>query len=138
LNPAGREFPSPNLVQFSGADHSRRDQRSGTASLAFLEVLNAVQPPGGDGRIGKDDIRILSRANFERRIEELKQDSDQAEQGTLIRGVYVIRQFCVVEKKTNIVLVSEATLQQNDRIRALLYRLLDYSTTELFIVREPH
>jgi len=92
----------------------------------FLEVLEAVQPPAGDGRIGKDDVRILSRANFERRIEELKQDSEGVEQRALIRGIYVLRQFCVVERKTNVVLVSEAVLQQNTEIRALLYRLLDY------------
>ncbi len=92
----------------------------------FLEVLDTVQPPSGDGRIGKDDVRILSRANFERRIEELKQDSEGAEQGVLIKGIYVLRQFCVVDRQTNIVMVSEALLQQNSRIRELLYRLLDY------------
>jgi hypothetical protein len=36
----------------------------------FLEVLENVSE--GDGRIGKDDVRIMSRGNFERRIEELK------------------------------------------------------------------
>jgi hypothetical protein len=92
----------------------------------FLEVLDAVQPPSGDGRIGKDDVRILSRANFERRIEELKQDSEGEEQGVLIRGIYVLRQLCVVERKTNVVLVAESTLQTNAKLRALLYRLLDY------------
>jgi hypothetical protein len=92
----------------------------------FLEVLEGVQPPASDGRIGKDDVRILSRANLERRIEELKQDSQGVEQSALIRGIYVLRQFCVVDKKTNVLLVSEAVLQQNSRIRALLYRLLDY------------
>jgi hypothetical protein len=91
----------------------------------FLELLDSVQPPQGDGRIGKDDVRISSRANFERRIEELKQDSDGQEQGILIRGIYVLRQFCL-EKKSNVLLVSESLLQQNDRIRTLLYRLLDY------------
>lgn len=91
----------------------------------FLEILDAVQPPHGDGRIGKDDVRILSRANFERRIEELKQDSEGNEQGILIRGIYVLRQFCI-DKKSNVLLVSESLLQQNDRIRSLLYRLLDY------------
>jgi hypothetical protein len=91
----------------------------------FLEVLDSVQPPAGDGRIGKDDVRVLSRANFERRIEELKQDSDGNEQGILIRGIYVLRQFCF-EKKSNVLLVSEALLQQSDKIRNLLYRLLDY------------
>jgi hypothetical protein len=91
----------------------------------FLEVLDSVQPPAGDGRIGKDEVRTLSRANFERRIEELKQDSEGKEQGILIRGIYVLRQFCF-EKKSNVLLVSEALLQQNDNIRNLLYRLLDY------------
>jgi hypothetical protein len=38
-------------------------------------------------------LRILSRANFERRIEELKQDSEGAEQGTLIRGIYVLEKM---------------------------------------------
>jgi len=91
----------------------------------FLEVLDSVQPPNGDGRIGKDDVRILSRSNFERRIEELKQDSEGREQIILIKGIYVLRQFCI-EKKSNIVLVSESLLQQNDNVRNLLYRLLDY------------
>ena len=91
----------------------------------FLEVLENVQPPKGDGRIGKDDVRILSRANFERRIEELKQDSEGAEQSVLLKGIYVIRQFCI-DRKTNLILVPESVLQKNDRIRALLYRLLDY------------
>ena len=76
-------------------------------------------------RIGKDDIRIMSRSNFERRIEELKQDSAGDEQAALIRGIYVLRKFCI-EKRTNIILVSEEMMQQEDDIRALLYRLLDY------------
>jgi hypothetical protein len=91
----------------------------------FLEVLDSVQPPSGDGRIGKDDVRIGSRSNFERRIEELKQDSKGTEQGILIKGIYVLRQFCI-SKASNVLLVSEALLQQNDRVRSLLYRLLDY------------
>jgi hypothetical protein len=91
----------------------------------FLEVLESVQPPHGEGRIGKDDVRTLSRANFERRIEELKQDSEGAEQGILIKGIYVLRQFCF-DQQSNILLVSEALLQQNDSIRSLIYRLLDY------------
>jgi hypothetical protein len=91
----------------------------------FLEVLDSVQPPSGDGRIGKDDVRISSRSNFERRIEELKQDSKGTEQGILIKGIYVLRHFCIT-KGSNILLVSEALLQQNDQVRHLLYRLLDY------------
>ena len=91
----------------------------------FLEVFEKVHSAEGDKRIGKDDVRILSRTNFERRIEELKQDSEGEAQKTLISGIYVIRQFCIT-KKTNAILVSEALLQKEDKIRNLLYRLLDY------------
>lgn len=91
----------------------------------FLEVLEAAPSSGGDGRIGKDDVRILSRSNFERRIEELKQDSDGQEQDLLIRGIYVLRTFCI-EKRTNVFMVSEQMLQQQDRIGDLIHRLLDY------------
>ena len=91
----------------------------------FLEVLDSVQGDGGDGRIGKDDVRILSRSNFERRIEELKQDSDDKDQDTLIRGIYVLRRFCI-DRKTNVFLISEQMMQQEDRVRDLVYRLLDY------------
>ena len=89
----------------------------------FLEALQGVA--SGDGRIGKDDVRIMSRSNFERRIEELKQDSAGDEQATLIKGIYVLRKFCI-DKETNIMMVSEEMIQQEDEIRALLYRLLDY------------
>ena len=92
----------------------------------FLEVLDTTTSSGGDGRIGKDDVRILSRSNFERRIEELKQDSEEGrEQDALIRGIYVLRKFCI-EKKTNVFMVSEQMMQQEDRIRELVHRLLDY------------
>ena len=90
----------------------------------FLEVLQNLDPKG-DSRIGKDDVRIMSRSNFERRIEELKQDSVGDEQATLIQGIYVLRKFCI-DKNTNVMMVSEEMMQQNDQIRGLLYRLLDY------------
>lgn len=90
----------------------------------FLEVLQAAQDQG-DGRIGKDDVRLLSKQNFERRIQELKQDSEGADQYQLLRGIYVIRKFCL-EKKTNAFCVSEKMLQQQDKTRELIYRLLDY------------
>ena len=90
----------------------------------FLEVLDAVDSDG-DGRIGKDDVRILSRSNFERRIEELKQDSEGTEQDALICGIYVLRRFCI-NKRTNVFMISEQMMQQEDRVRDLVYRLLDY------------
>jgi hypothetical protein len=90
----------------------------------FLQVLSDVDPAHGR-RIGKDDVRILSRANFERKIEELKQDSKDDEQDDLLRGIYAIREFCL-EKKTNLFVVLERMLQQNDEWRALFNRLMDY------------
>lgn len=94
-----------------------------TLSL-FLEVLGTVKSEGGE-KIGKDDVRLMSKSNFEKRIAELKQDSEGGEQDMLMRGIYVIRDFCL-DKSTNAFLVSEKTLQQNDEFRSLIYRLLDY------------
>lgn len=90
----------------------------------FLEILSQTNVAAGE-KIGKDEIRILSRENFERRIEELKQDSQDEEQGELLKGIYIIRKFCL-DKKTNIFMVQERLLQQNDALRALFYRLMDY------------
>lgn len=90
----------------------------------FLEVLENVRL-SEESRIGKDDVRIMSRSNFERRIEELKQDSEGAEQNLLLKGIYVIRKFCM-DKKTNLFFISEQMLQQKDTLRELIYRLLDY------------
>ncbi len=90
----------------------------------FLHLLSdCVQDSGG--RIGKDEVRLLSRNNFERKIEELKQDSKDDEQGDLIKGIYIIKRFCL-DKKVNIFVIEEKLLQQNDALRALIYRLLDY------------
>jgi hypothetical protein len=90
----------------------------------FLEILSDVDALHG-GKIGKDEVRIMSRANFERKIEELKQDSKGEEQDDLLKGIYIIREFCL-EKRTNVFVVPERMLQQNDEWRALFYRLLDY------------
>nr|WP_321182242.1 hypothetical protein [Methylobacterium sp. Leaf122] len=90
----------------------------------FLEALSTVNAAGGN-KIGKDDIRVMSRSNFERKIDELKQDSKGDEQDDLLKGIYIIREFCL-EKKTNLFLVRERMLQQNDEWRALFNRLLDY------------
>lgn len=94
-----------------------------TLSL-FLEVLSTVRANGGD-RIGKDDVRVMSRSNFERRIEELKQDSEGGEQDVLMRGIYALRSFCL-SKKSNVFVISEQVLQQRDNFRDLVNRLLDY------------
>lgn len=90
----------------------------------FLEVLSDVDASKGE-KIGKDEVRILSRANFERKIDELKQDSKGDEQDDLLKGIYTMREFCL-EKKTNLFVVQERMLQTNDEWRALFNRLLDY------------
>ncbi len=94
-----------------------------TLSL-FLEVLGTVTSQG-TAKVGKDDVRLMSKSNFEKRIAELKQNSEGGEQDALMRGIYVIREFCL-SKTTNAFLISEKTLQQNDAFRSLIYRLLDY------------
>ncbi|XHR28908.1 MAG: hypothetical protein ACFUZC_23715 [Chthoniobacteraceae bacterium] len=113
---------------FRGAGFDRLVMAGGgvprdTLSL-FLEVLSDVESRGGD-KIGKDDVRELSRSNFQRRIEELKQDSEGDEQDILMRGIYAIREFCL-SKKTNVFVIPERALQQNNGFRDLINRLLDY------------
>lgn len=89
----------------------------------FLEALDDAQ--NGDGRIGKDNIRILSLSNLERRIGELKRDSKSSEEDVLLRGIYVIRRFCI-DKKNNVFFIPERVMQEDEPIRKLIYRLLDY------------
>jgi len=91
----------------------------------FLEVLDRVRRVDPSGRIGKDDVRFLSKETFERRIEELKQDSEGLDQDSLLRGISAIREFCL-EKKSNVFLVAENEIQKDDDLKTLLYRLLDY------------
>ncbi len=112
---------------FKGEGFARLVMAGGGVPRDVLSLFNEVLPEvsSRDDKIGKDDVRILSRSNFERKIEELKQDSKGDEQDDLIRGIYIIRQFCL-EKRTNMFVVQERMLQQNDKWRALFYRLLDY------------
>jgi hypothetical protein len=91
----------------------------------FLEVLDNVRREDPEGRIGKDDVRFLSRQTFESRINELKQDSEGQDQESLLRGIYAIREFCL-SRKSNIFLVAESEIQEDDDFKTLLYRLLDY------------
>lgn len=87
----------------------------------FLEAMSAH-----DGEaVGKDEVRVLSKSNLERRIEELKKDSHADEQDLLIAGIYMLRSFCL-SKKTNIFLVPEKVMQQQEAWKSLFNRLLDY------------
>ena len=89
----------------------------------FLEALGPVMANGS--RIGKDDVRVLSFGNFERKIEDLKRDSQRDEQDVLLKGIYVIRQFCL-DFKTSVFFVPDRILQELEEARELIFRLLDY------------
>jgi hypothetical protein len=89
----------------------------------FLEALGRVNDD--QSRIGKDDVRLLSFSNFERKIEELKRDSQRGEQDVLLKGIYVIRRFCL-ETQTSIFFIPERVIQEVELARELIFRLLDY------------
>lgn len=91
----------------------------------FLEVLQQVRQAGDEERIGKDDVRFLSRQTFDNRINELKQDSEGQDQDTLLRGIYAIQKFCLT-RRSNVFLMEEKEIQKDDDFKTLLYRLLDY------------
>jgi len=113
---------------FKGEGFSRLVMAGGGVPRDVLSLFlqahsNALED--ADPRIGKDSVRILSKETFERRIEELKQDSKADEQDVLLRGIYVIKKF-FLDRKTNIFLMREREIQQVDDFRELVYRLLDY------------
>jgi hypothetical protein len=112
---------------FMGEGFDRLVLASGGVPRDFLSLLLEAlsQKPPGQERIGKDDVRILSLAVLQRRIEELKVDSEQRDQDALIKGIYAIRKFCL-DKKANVFLVSDRVLQEPNGIRDLINRLLDY------------
>lgn len=110
---------------FKGEGFNRLVMSGGGVPRDVMSLFLEILPRATDGRIGKDDVRISSRSNFERRIEELKNDSQEAEQEGLIRGIYLIRSFCL-DRKSNIFGVLEESIQKSEQLRALLYRLLDY------------
>lgn len=91
----------------------------------FLEALERVRSQDTEGRIGKDEVRFLSRETFDRRIDELKQDSEGQDQDNLLRGIHAIREFCLT-KKSNVFFIAEKDLQNDNDFKILLYRLLDY------------
>lgn len=112
---------------FMGQGFDRLVLASGGVPRDFLSLLLEAlsQKPAGEERIGKDDVRLLSLAVFQRRIEELKVDSEQQDQDALIRGIYAIRKFCL-DRETNVFLISDRVLQEPNGVRNLTNRLLDY------------
>ncbi|MDR6388557.1 hypothetical protein AB3X82_13310 [Paraburkholderia phenoliruptrix] len=67
----------------------------------FLEVLDRVRTADPAGKIGKDDVRFLSKETFERRIDELKQDSEGQDQDTLLRAYMPYAVFASKRKATS-------------------------------------
>ena len=112
---------------FMGEGFERLVLASGGVPRDFLSLLlEALSPKApGEETIGKDDVRILSLTVLQRRIEELKVDSEQRDQDALIKGIYAIRKFCL-DKKANVFLVADRVLQEPNGIRDLINRLLDY------------
>jgi hypothetical protein len=112
---------------FMGLGFERLVLASGGVPRDFLSLLLEALSPKSPGAetIGKDDVRILSLGVFQRRIEELKIDSEQQDQDALLRGIYAIRKFCL-EKGVNVFLVPDQALHEQDGLRELLNRLLDY------------
>lgn len=112
---------------FMGEGFVRLVLASGGVPRDFLSLLlESLSPkPEGEEKVGKDDVRLLSSTVLQQRIEELKADSEQREQDTLIRGIYAIRKFCL-DKKINVFLVSDHVMQEPNGVRELINRLLDY------------
>jgi Cdc6-like AAA superfamily ATPase len=117
---------------FMGEGFSRLVLASGGVPRDFLSLLleGLSSKKLGEEKIGKDDVRLLSLAVFQRRIEELKADSEEKDQQGLLRGIYAIRKF-VTEKKVNVFLVPDRVLQEQNGVRDLLNRLLDYRIVHL-------
>jgi hypothetical protein len=128
---AGMSAPETDSL-FKGEGFDRLVLASGGVPRDFLSLLleALAAKPQGDERIGKDDVRSLSLSTFQRRIEELKADSEEKDHDLLIRGIYAIRSFCL-DRKTNVFLVSDKTLQEKGPIKDLLSRLLDYRIIHL-------
>jgi hypothetical protein len=112
---------------FMGQGFERLVLASGGVPRDFLSLLLEALSPKlpGDEKVGKDDVRLLSSTVLQQRIEELKADSEQRDQDTLIRGIYAIRKFCL-DKKVNVFLVADRVLQEPNGVKELINRLLDY------------
>ena len=110
---------------FKGEGFARLVMAGGGVPRDVLSLfLESMSQSEGEA-VGKDEVRVLSRSNLERRIEELKQDAQIDEQNVLIAGIYVLREFCL-SRKTNVFLVPEQLLQQEEEWKTLFSRLVDY------------
>jgi hypothetical protein len=110
---------------FKGEGFARLVMAGGGVPRDVLSLfLESMSQSEGEA-VGKDEVRVLSRSNLERRIEELKQDSQIDEQNHLVAAIYILREFCLA-KRTNVFLVPEQLLQKDENWRTLFSRLVDY------------
>lgn|GEM_PF-1000078 len=90
----------------------------------FLQVLENIKN-NNSGKIGTDEIRNLSRSTLQKRIQELKDDSQQDEHNPLLKGISAIRTFCETAKN-NVFMVPDILLREDNKVERLIYRLLDH------------
>ncbi len=112
---------------FMGEGFDRLVLAAGGVPRDFLSLLLEAlsQKPIGEEKIGKDDVRLLSLQVFQRRIQELKVDAEERDQDVLLKGINAITRFCL-EKQENVFLIPDQALQEQNGLRELLNRLLDY------------
>jgi hypothetical protein len=110
---------------FKGEGFARLVMAGGGVPRDVLSLFLESMSQSEGAAVGKDEVRVLSRSNLEKRIEELKHDSQIDEQNILIAGIYVLREFCL-NKKHNVFLVPEQLLQQEEEWKTLFSRLVDY------------
>ena len=124
---------------FMGEGFDRLVLAAGGVPRDFLSLLLEAlsTKDAGQERIGKDDVRQLSLHVFQRRIQELKVDAEQRDQDMLLKGINAITRFCL-EKKENVFLVPDQALQEENGVRELLNRLLDYRIIHTVGVASTH
>lgn len=113
---------------FKGEGFDRLVMAGGGVPRDTLSLLLEVLKPSESGElksIGKDEIRTLSKSNIERRLNELKQDSEGSDQELLINSWSHIRDFCIT-KRSNIFNISEQSWQDEDLLREIINRLSEY------------
>lgn len=124
---------------FMGEGFDRLVLAAGGVPRDFLSLLLEAlsQKPVGEERIGKDDVRLLSLHVFQRRIQELKADSEERDQDVLLKGINAITRFCL-EKQENVFLVPDQVLQEQNGLRELMNRLMDYRIVHLVATALTH
>lgn len=116
--------PSEFNELFAGDSFNRLVLAGGGVPRDCLAVFLKVLKPDLE-KITKDSIRPISLSGFDKRIQDMKEDSQPDEQASLVRGTYLVRKFCL-ERKFNMFLVSESVFQEQGEAATILSKLFDY------------